>query len=392
MIKPLYKHQQKFVKNNPRQAILSWEAGTGKTRAAVEWLNNQKEKSALIICPKGLKAKWQEDLKKWGFTKSAKVISKEEVKKLDISIIPSDVALVVDEFHYLSSPLFIAKDRSAMTETLYNIIKRNPDMPRLFLTANVVRSSPANLHTALYLSVQQIDWKKWQSHFYELVKKPYIPRPTWSPKNGWQKEMIPIIAKYCDVVLMKDCVDVPVHEEVVQNIKLKKETMEKIKNLKNEEWEAIKLWYEENRLENGKEKLEWIKDYIDGRKKIVIVCKYKEQIATYAKELEKIKQTFMLTGDTKDQAHVVRDAQECSECVLLIQSAVCTGYDLDTFSHMVFASFDFSWVNFSQMKARINRIHNLHTNQYIYLIGGKKDKSVLDSMELKKDFDISSIK
>jgi len=71
---------------------------------------------------------------------------------------------------------------------------------------------------------------------------------------------------------------------------------------------------------------------------------------------------------------VIQDAQDSPECYLLVQSQVSAGYDLDTFSIMIFASMDWGYVNKVQMEARINRIHNLHRNQYIYLIGGEKIK------------------
>jgi len=90
--------------------------------------------------------------------------------------------------------------------------------------------------------------------------------------------MIPIIEKYCYVARMKDCVDVPIHEYQYIDVPLTKKTKEQIIALKGQEWEATKLWYAENRLENGMEKLEWIKDFSIGHPKIIIVCKYREQI------------------------------------------------------------------------------------------------------------------
>lgn len=384
----LWKHQQNFLDKNPDKAVICHEAGLGKTRTAIEWLKKRPTLSCLIIVPKAIKQKWKDDLKKWECVNPCTVITKEEVKKGTYT--PD--AMIIDEAHHVSSPLFIAKMRSQITESVYAIIKRNPAMPRLFLTANPVRSSPANLHTLLYMSVREIDWKEYRKYFYRLQHLPYLPRPAWMPKKGWQKDMPKLINKYCHVALMSDCFDVPVHQYQTIGIDLSEDTKEAIKRTDDNEWEAIKIWYAKNRLENGVEKLEWIKDYIEGRRKVVIVCKYKEQIAMYANEIGKVRYTLTLTGDTKDQGGVIRDAQESAECVLIIQSQVCSGFDLDSFACMIFASFDWSWVNFSQMHGRINRGHNLHRNEYYYLIGGAKDKAVFDAMKLKEDFDIRKIK
>jgi len=241
------------------------------------------------------------------------------------------------------------------------------------------------------MSVKQIPWKEYQEYFYKLTVLPFLPRPAWMPKKGWQKKMPGLIKKYCSVALMRDCADVPIHEYQTIDIPLGKGTLADIENLGSEEWEPIKLWYAEHRLENGIEKLKWIEEFIEGRKKVVIICRYKDQIALYDKHLSKMREVFTLTGDTKDQGQVIKDAQESAECVLIIQSQVCAGFDLDQFSCMIFASVDWSYVNFSQMHGRINRIHNLHRNEYIYLVAGEKDKMILKSMDEKQDFDIGKV-
>jgi superfamily II DNA or RNA helicase len=386
----LWAHQQKFLDANPDIAVLSWDAGTGKTRAAIEWVNKRDwAQLVLVVCPKAIQQKWKDDMKKWGCRVMSMVVTKEEVKKIDPMSLPSKMVLIADEAHHYTSPLFVAKDRSQVTEAIYKIIRRNQKMPRLFLTATPVRSSPANMHTLLYMTVKQIDWKKYQEYFYRLQQLPYLPRPAWIPKPKWQKEMQTLIDKYCNVVLMKDCFDVPIHEYTTVAIELSKETKEQIRLLPKNEWEAVKLWYAEHRLESGIEKLEWIKEFSEGQRKIVIVCRYKEQIAQYAKELSKKREVFVLTGDTKDQGQTIKDAQESPECFIIIQSQVCAGFDLDQFSCMIFTSIDFSYVNFTQMHGRINRAHNLHRNRHYYLVAGEKDKLVLEAMDLKQDFDIN---
>lgn len=386
----LWDHQQKFLDANPDIAVLAWSAGVGKTRAAIEWVNKRSWATlVLVVCPKAIQQKWKDDMKKWGCQVMSMVVTKEEVKKIEPMSLSSKMLLIADEAHHYTSPLFVAKDRSQVTEAIYKIIRRNQKMPRLFLTATPVRSSPANMHTLLYLTVKQIDWKKYQEYFYRLQQLPFMARPGWMPKPKWQKEMQKLIDKYCNVVLMKDCFDVPIHEYNTVTIELSKETKEQISSLSKNEWEAVKLWYAEHRLESGIEKLEWIKNFSEGEPKIVIVCRYKEQIAQYAKELSKKREVFVLTGDTKDQGQTIKDAQESPECFIIIQAQVCAGFDLDQFSCMIFTSIDFSYVNFTQMHGRINRAHNLHRNRHYYLVAGEKDKLVLEAMDLKQDFDIN---
>ena len=386
---PLYKHQQAFLDENPKKGILAFEAGTGKSRTAIEWAKKWPERHPIIVVTKAIRTKWHDDMALWGYTGKYTILTKEEFRKKKPAPKVNKNLLIVDEAHNFASPLFVPANRSKMSEALYDFISCDPNMPVLLLTANPVRSSPANLHTLLTFRGVDIEWKKWRDAFYHLIHRPYLPRPAWEPKKGWQKRMIPIIEKYCHVALMRDCFDVPLHEYTIACVDLVEDTIESIKKVVQEEWEPMKIWCAEHRLENGIEKLEWIKQFAEGCRKIVVVCRYKDQIAMYAKALEKDRETFVLTGDTNDQGQVIKDAQESPECFLIIQSGIGAGFDLDTFSAMVFASCDWSWVNFSQMHGRINRAHNLHRNRYIYLISGEKDRAILESLQAKQDFDVS---
>jgi len=165
-MQPLYEHQKKFLNENPDQALLAWEAGTGKTRTAIEWLK-KRDGYPIIVVPKAIKSKWGDDLVKWGYTQPALILTKEEFKKGGFRMpLLSKPILVVDEAHNFSSPLF-TKQRSQLSESVYNFIQLDESIHRLFLTANPVRSSPANLHTLLTFMGVSISWKKWQEYFYE---------------------------------------------------------------------------------------------------------------------------------------------------------------------------------------------------------------------------------
>jgi hypothetical protein len=119
---------------------------------------------------------------------------------------------------------------------------------------------------------------------------------------------------------------------------------------------------------------------------VVVVCYYLDQIEDYRKRIGQDRQVYVLTGATKNQGQIVKDANDSEDCILLIQAGLGAGFDLDRFSVMVFASMSFAFVHKIQMEARVNRIHNLHKNQYIYLLGGKCDKGVYEQVNKGLDF------
>ncbi|MGV8131352.1 MAG: DEAD/DEAH box helicase [Candidatus Pacearchaeota archaeon] len=367
----LYKHQQEFLNKNPNKALVCFDVGTGKTLAAVEWLRSRQD-NALIVVPKRIKKKWQKEL---GDVK-ATVVTKEEFKKLDFK---NPSALVLDEAHFASAPLF-TKQRSQIATKVYDFIKNNPKMPVLLLTATPISSTPANLHSLLCYIGQYYDWKEWRDEFYSLEKKPYLPYPAWIPKKDWRIRIRKYLLQHAHIALLQDCVDYlpPVTEEVIK-LPTKKFTAQ-------EEWEPMKAFVEEHRFEQL-DKPKVIREIGEGYSKVVVVAHFREQIEQLYKELSKDKQTYVLHGGTKDPEEVIRQAQEDPECYLICQASIGAGFDLDTFAVMIFASQGYSYVSSVQMKGRIRRIHALKPVKYIYLQGGRCDKAIKKQVDLGKDFD-----
>lgn len=374
----LYAHQQRFIDKNPDRALLVWETGTGKTVAGCLWLQKRKDRRRLVVCPKAIIKKWEADIKKWKVEGKVEVISRDDIKKVDL--FPYR-AIILDEAQDFASPLF-DKSRSQRSTVLYNHIKQHPDTHVLELTATPVRSTPFNIHTlACYLG---IFWplKNFRSEFFYFTD--LFGHFHWEKKTDWRINIRSYVESISDIVLMSECVDVPKQEEEVIKIEWTKKQEEA---LSKEYLEPIQKWYKRHRAEQSESKYKVLENIIDGYRKVIVVCFYLDQITDYAKRISKERQVFVLTGSTKDQESVIKQAQAADDCIFIVQSSLGSGFDADKFSVMVFASLAFSYVAMVQMKGRIKRIHNLHENKYYYLLGGKADQAVYESLEKGKDFD-----
>ncbi len=366
------KHQEKFANDYKGKRLIVHEGGTGKTVCACLWLKDKKrDRYALVVCPKKVVKKWQKALSDWG-TK-ATVLSKEEFK-----LYPDRgwSAIVVDEADEFASPLFV-KGRSQRTEKLYNLLKTYPAQT-LLLTATPVRSNPWNLHTLLCFIGVYIHWQTWRAQFFVLEKRPYLPRPAYLPRPNWRQLMRPLLEKYADIVLLKDCVEElpPVAEEVV---KLKSEPFT------STEWEGSKAFFEEHKHEQKvkpKEIIEIGKEY----RKVLVVAYYVEQVAELKKELSKDRETFSIHGGVKDQEDIIKAAQDSDECYFIVQASMGAGFDLETFSCAVFASMSYAVRDYVQMTYRMRRIHALHPVVYYYLIAGRCDRNVFKNVKAGFDF------
>ena len=353
----LYPHQQKFLQENPDKGLLCFETGTGKTLTAVEWMKLRPTRSFLVVCPKQILKMWRDVVE--DIPVSVVVVTKEQFKKIDLS---PYTGIVVDEADQgFGSPLF-TKGRSAMATTLYNWIRLHSQAPVLLLSATPIRNAPHTAHTLLSYIQKAPDWKVYRNEQYQLVSRPYNPRPFWEPLKNWQRRAAAIITKNASIASMSDIVDVPTqYDEVVE-----------VKEAKVE----ADSWHDFARAESGPEKLAWIREYSKGKRKVIIVSRYLDTIERYSKELAKDREMFVLTGATRNQEEVIAESRNSFECYLLIQADLAAGYELPEFSHMIFASLSFSVRSLTQMKGRVLRINALKSNYYTYLLGGPNDKKV----------------
>lgn len=360
-------HQQRIVDANLPKSLLDWSPRVGKTLPASIWIDLPEQAgNTYIICKKSNKKEWQ------NMGTKAIVLTKEEFKKAQI-IKPT--ALVVDECHHFGAALFV-KGRSQLATVLYNLLKDNPDCHFMGLSGSMVRNSPWSFHTLLCYMGVYIDWKQWRREFFELKFLPYLPRPAYFSKDNWREGVYAYRKKYCDQVSLKDVVEYlppvkPVTVSLLPTTKYQRPIDE------------VVTWTHEHRYEQSA-KTKWLIDM--EYKKVIVVCRYTEQIETLAKTLAEYKPVFVLNGATKDQSDTIKQAQEAEECYFIVQAKMGEGWEGYMFDCMVFVSMDDAFVANYQMHERQRNINNLHDIEIFYLIGGKWDQKILDSYLLGQDF------
>lgn len=358
----LWPHQQRIVDTDPKKSLLCWEMRTGKSLPASIW--GQKRSSCLVVCPKQLVKDWQKIMQ------TDDVLSKEQFKK-GYKELEKYHALILDEGHTFASPLF-TRGRSQLSTAMYEFIKSNPDMDVMILTATPIRNDPSSLHTLLCFIGHYIPWKKWRDEFYELKYMPYLPRPAYFPKKNWRLKIKKFLEKYADIVSLQDVVEYlpPFREEIIET---------KPKKTK----EQFEKWTDEHIYEQST-KSSYIKNL--GYRKILIAAHYTKQIDELEKQLQSERQVFILDGRSKNPTQIITDAQESDECYFIVQASMGVGFDGYMFGAMVFASMSHSVVSHTQMFGRLRHLEHLKPLLYYYLIGGRWDKRIYDSVKAGEDF------
>lgn len=361
-------HQQKFLDSNPRKALLNWEMRVGKSLPAALWIDMPcRAGNTYIICIKKNKKSWLE------FNTKATVVTKEEFKQIRKTII-NPTAIVVDEIHKFGSSLFV-KGRSQLAVDLYTLVKENPDCDILGLSATMIRQDPWSLHTILCYVGIYYDWKEWRKKFFELRKMPYLRFPAWFPKDNWRTNIKAIRDKHCDIVALHEVVE---HLPPAQSRIIKIKQPKYIKPI-----DEIVTWVHEHRHEQvGK-----VKEILElGYNKLIVVANYTSQIDELAKELVKEKPVFILDGRTKDAEKTIKEAQDAPECYLICQSSCGEGWDGWMFGAMVFVSMGHSCTSHTQMLGRQRHPKYLKVTETIYLIAGRWDQRIYDTIKRGEDF------
>ena len=234
-----YEWQTKFLgKVDNNYEMLCCEAGTGKSFTAGEWVKQKgRDQNPVVFCPKQIVPDWSKR------TPNASVFTPQTILKESLPFKPT--AIIVDEADAFASPLFVPKKRSKCADKLYNYIRQNPQAHVLLLTATPVRSTPWNLHTLLCYLGKYTPFKDWRDKYFYLDNPPYMSRPAYFPRPGWQKMMQEVIDEHATVALMKDMVD-ELPPETYEVIKIKPPNYEK-----NKEWEAAKQFVEDHLLEQA---------------------------------------------------------------------------------------------------------------------------------------------
>ena len=381
---PLYTHQKRFLARDPDKAMLVWSMGSGKTRVACEWA--KRREPAVIICPKGLKENWRRECEMWGL-KEYRIISKEEFKKCAREL--SQKVVIVDE----ADAFFSANFKSQLSKALKWYI--NTHKPHLLLLSGTpLRSSAWNIYTAATLLGYAWNYRDFQYRFFSQVQMGSRLVPV--PRAGTEEELRELIESISDVFRLEDEFDIP--PQIDETIYTGESKAQKRAHEGNIEIAPIVRFTRDHQIEAGigvmekdDTKLELIQQYALDVPKVAVVCRYRAQLETYAAALRRKGHTvYEMHGDVQNRSQVLDNVENEERCVLLCQSATCEGWEAPSVGLMVFASLDFSYRAMVQMRGRILRVNRLKKNVYIYLIAGKTDKAILESLNKKKDFDVLS--
>lgn len=374
----------KFNHLNPHKFGLFFAPRTGKTYIILGLLKKYNVKG-IIIVPKAIKKQWQEMTEFSGHL----IITKEEFRK-NHKLLPGYSAFIFDEAHHASNI------KSQLSKACWWYLKKHNPKYRWLATGTPYRSSPMSIFGLGRLL--GMDWNYWRfvDTFYYMVNMGMRRVPVL--KTGMEDELeeyvraIGITLNLSDVVVTKEPIfitkELELTPEQEKGIAELDESMPITRFTKIHEIEQGCLKgdeYEEDKEFTSAKTLEVVK-IAQANKKVAVICRYKIQMKFLAELFSPSKKVFVIDGETKDKAQMVKDIDASPDCVVIIQCSCCEGYDLSSIDTMVFASMSFSHSDHIQMKDRLVHLDKPKVNTYYYLLGGEIDRAVYDNVMRKLDF------
>lgn len=133
-------------------------------------------------------------------------------------------------------------------------------------------------------------------------------------------------------------------------------------------------------------KSEHIESLMQEFGKVVVFCRYNAQIELYQKKFEEDYRVLVLNGATKNRGDVMAAANDGEDCLLLANCAVSAGWEVPEYPCVVFASKNYSYVDYVQALGRVQRANAIKKNLYVSLVAGDGDEAVNAIVEQKEDF------
>jgi len=410
----LYKHQQEIINRNPKKHGIFLSSGSGKTRISLTLARG----NTLVIAPKTQveDKNWQRELEKINNPNKIQltVISKERFR-IDYLNVPDCDTLILEECHGCvgCSPSIKYVNRKPQPQTsqifekiLHYIQNRHPS--RIYLVSATPAPTPMSVWGIAQLLGIDWDFYRFRDTFYiELTnfrKNVFVPKKN----KTLEEKLIFLIHSLGTVVSLQDCFDVPPQTYKTIYVEQTSEQRRELASAEQLYPEPLVYRTKAYGIENGvhytysikddklekqtalikDNKMDYIKSLTDEFPKVLIFALFTAQIEKIANTLKKQRKTvFTLTGKTKDRGKLLTEAENCSQCIVIAQSGISSGYELSSFRTVIFASHSGRYIDRIQAEGRVQRVNNIQKNLYVSLVtkGGVDEKCYKTIMN-KQDF------
>lgn len=355
-----------------RVGALFMEQGTGKTRVALDLVNETDSNLVLFLCPCSTKSNLQAEINKWGMVKEYHIFGYETVASSDTTYLKIlDMVQGKRVFIVADESIFIKNENSKRYRRLMNIAKHSHY--RLILNGTPITKDEWDIYNQMsFLSPKIIDMdrSKFLNTFFKRVK--YKKRGQ-SAREFYKLSEVNIdylhklIEPYIfecsfqfDKKVKSTNIEIIASEEIREKYEVSKQRLlnslfmgeaclEQFQNL------AVTCFDDKSRHKE-------IARHLKGQ--IIVFCTLLSEVNDISKEID----CYVITGaqNLKERAEIINKFKVDDKPLLITIGTGAYGLNLQFCNKIAFASIAFDYGKIDQAKSRIRRLGQERDIEYIY--------------------------
>ena len=398
----LHQIQNKIVQDNRKKTILGLGCGKGKTLTSLLLAQGK----ILIIVDKqqAVDKTFENTVIKFNLIKDITVLTVDQFRKT-WQTLPYFDTLIIDESHKQLNGAVVYfrfktsfKPSSICKSILGYIKKHNPE--RVYPLTATIEASPMTIYNACKVIGVNYNLEDWIKAFYFLLNERYKIKKDEKTEN----RLIAVVQNNGYYEKHDDAPEQIYKQIYVETTPEQEKRIKEIITEYQDMQQVSKIYQLENGVLKGNQftesetfpclKYDIIKDIAKGHKRLIIFATYTEQINRINDVLQKHcseYQVYKLTGQTKkkDREVLLSNLQSKDEYILIVNTAINSGWELPHCPTMCFFSVPYSTRPHQRIQAegRIQRMNNLKVNTYIDIITrGRVNEALYNAQKNGKNF------
>lgn len=391
--------QQQIVNDDRLKTIIGLGTGKGKTLSSLCLAKGK----IFIVLEKQQKVDktFENCIEKFNLDKDITIFTTDEFRKKH-KLLPRCDTLIIDEAHKMlngSVNYFRFKTvnkPSGICQALLYYVNFH-DIERVYPLSATIDASPMTVYYASRITGVTYDIQEWVKAFYFLLNERYRPKKDDSinlrlvnviKKNGYYEKHEEAPTQIYRQIYVDNT---PEQQKRIEEIKMEYQDMQQVGKIYQIEQGVLKG----NQFTESEtfpcDKYQIVKDIIKDTPMVIIFATYTEQVDRVYEYLKDDFKVYKLTGKTKkkDRENMIHDLQSQDSYVLIVNTAIVSGWELPQCPLMIFFSLPYTTRSSKRIQAegRIQRMNNLKVNTYIDIIAkGGVNEALYHAQKNNKKF------
>lgn len=359
-----------------RVGALFMKMGSGKTRVALELVNNTDTDFMLYLCPFSTKGNIEKEIKKWGIRCDYEIVGYETISSSDVKYLEllKNMKTKKNAFIIADESIFIKNGNTKRTKRTMEL--RNLCSYALVLNGTPIVKDEFDLYNQMEFLSHKIIGMNENEFRYKFFNKIRYKKKYESREHTFYKfsevnadvlnKMVSPYIYQCDLEFSKNedesykCVSYIDDDEYYR---IKEESLDKVLEYGSSE-AIINMLQSLNVIASTYErKNDEVIKYIEN-KQVIVFCNYLKEIEYYQSKID----CYVITGNTNNRNKVIEAFKNDQKPLLMTYGCGAFSLNLQFCNEIVYSSINFEYSKLEQSKYRIKRLGQERDIKYTYIL------------------------